>query len=224
MTADYGGGLFSWTLCGRRGVCWTTGADTYRSDCDVKELVRRNQVIEEQIRRDKIAQKKILKILLLGGPESGKSTIFKQMRILHMSGFSDLDMVNYRYLIYSNIVQSVRQLIEGATGLRIEIDRDSMDDVDAFLEYDRSTHPSEIELNADLCDHIKRIYKSAFIQKVLARQHEIVLLDSAVYFLENLDRIGDPTYSPTHQDVLRSRIPTAGINEIEFPYKHVILK
>lgn len=68
MTADYGfgGGLFSWTICGRRGVCWTAGADTYRSQSDMKELVRRNQIIEEQIRKDKIAQKKILKILLLG--------------------------------------------------------------------------------------------------------------------------------------------------------------
>jgi polynucleotide 5'-kinase involved in rRNA processing len=37
-------------------------------------------VIEEEIERDRLASKKVLKILLLGGPESGKSTLFKQMK------------------------------------------------------------------------------------------------------------------------------------------------
>lgn len=60
----------------------------------------------------------------LGGPESGKSTIFKQMRILHMNGFSDLDMINYRYLVYSNVIQAVSQLIEGAEHLQIPYDRE----------------------------------------------------------------------------------------------------
>jgi hypothetical protein len=38
-------------------------------------------------------------------------------------------------------------------------------------------------------------------------------------FLENFDRIAEPGYRPTHQDVLRTRVATTGINEIEFKYK-----
>uniref|UniRef100_A0A7E4W2F6 G-protein alpha subunit n=1 Tax=Panagrellus redivivus TaxID=6233 RepID=A0A7E4W2F6_PANRE len=34
----------------------------------------------------------------------------------------------------------------------------------------------------------------------------------------------EPGYKPTHQDVLRSRVPTAGINEIEFAYKQFTLR
>src|SRR4051794_10936818 len=105
-----------------------------------------------------------------------------------MNGFTELDMVNYRfffiksndlvfrYLIYSNIIQSVWQLIEGAKNLNIEIDVDAETDVEEFQRYHHGIHPADIELNEDITLIIKRIYKSAFIHKVLIRQHEIILL------------------------------------------------
>lgn len=42
-----------------------------------------------------------------------------------MNGFSELDMVNYRYLVYSNIIQSVWQLIEGAKTMNVDVDPDA---------------------------------------------------------------------------------------------------
>lgn len=41
-----------------------------------------------------------------------------------MSGFTDSDMVNYRYLVYCNLIQSAYQLLEGAELLQIEADND----------------------------------------------------------------------------------------------------
>lgn len=105
-----------------------------------KEIMLRNEMIEQQIERDRLANKKIMKILLLGGPESGKSTLFKQMRILHMNGFSDLDMVNYRYLVYSNVVQAVYQLLQGAEHLKIT--------VDANLSVSLASRPEVLFFNA----------------------------------------------------------------------------
>jgi len=45
------------------------------------------------------------------------------------------------------------------------------------------------------------------------------LNDSAGYFLDSLDRIGKSEYVPTEQDVLRTRVRTTGIVEIQFFYK-----
>uniref|UniRef100_A0A0M3HPZ2 G-protein alpha subunit n=1 Tax=Ascaris lumbricoides TaxID=6252 RepID=A0A0M3HPZ2_ASCLU len=146
----------------------------------MEDLSRRNRLIEAEIERDRIALKKTLKILLLGGPESGKSTIFKQMKILHLNGFSDLDMVNYRYLIYGNVMQAVSQLLEACDDLNIPID-----------------------LSVQVC---------------------FVNFLSCLSFLDAITRISDPHYTPTIQDVLRSRIPTAGINEIEFSYRNAVLR
>ncbi|VDM27459.1 unnamed protein product [Toxocara canis] len=158
------------------------------------------------------------------GPESGKSTIFKQLKIIHLNGFSDLDMVNYRYLIYSNVVQAISQLLEACQNLKIPLDLNVQQDVKYFLEYQQSTHPAEVELHPDLSNAICNIYNSECIKAALKRQHEIPLLDSATYFLDAIMRISDPHYTPTTQDVLRSRVPTAGINEIEFSYRNATLR
>ena len=41
-----------------------------------------------------------------------------------MNGFSESDLLNYQYLIYSNIIQSIHQLIEGAKTLNILMEPD----------------------------------------------------------------------------------------------------
>uniref|UniRef100_A0AC34FA33 G protein alpha subunit n=1 Tax=Panagrolaimus sp. ES5 TaxID=591445 RepID=A0AC34FA33_9BILA len=212
---------YGWTCS---AILCFAGSQPYTRDPHYKDLVVKNQMIEQELEREKMANKKVMKILLLGGPESGKSTIFKQMRILHMNGFSDLDMINYRYLVYSNVIQAVSQLLEGAEHLQIPFNSEYDQAVKEFTFYYKTTHPSERELTKDITKIIAKIYQSPFVKDVLLRQHEIILLDSAVYFLDQLDRISAADYKPTHQDVLRSRVPTAGISEIEFAYKHVSLK
>uniref|UniRef100_A0A7E4V9V1 G-protein alpha subunit n=1 Tax=Panagrellus redivivus TaxID=6233 RepID=A0A7E4V9V1_PANRE len=152
-------------------------------DNTLKELILRNEMIEQEIERERMASKKIMKILLLGGPESGKSTIFKQMKILHMNGFTDLDMINYRYLIYSNIVTSVAQIIDSADQLNISIPDELRAPVDKFKDYHNQTHPAEIEL-APITDVLKKISESKFTKQILAQHHEIILLDSAKYVSE----------------------------------------
>lgn len=48
--------------------------------------------IDEQLSRDYRANERIVKLLLLGPSESGKSTVLKQMRIIHCNGFSDEEL------------------------------------------------------------------------------------------------------------------------------------
>ncbi|VDL78253.1 unnamed protein product [Nippostrongylus brasiliensis] len=43
-------------------------------------------------------------------------------------------------------------------------------------------------------------------------------------FLDDLERISGSEYRANEMDVIRARVPTSGINEIEFPYKHVVLR
>jgi len=49
--------------------------------------------------------------LFLGTGESGKSTIVKQMKIIHQNGFSDQDRANYRHVVYKNLMESAQCLI-----------------------------------------------------------------------------------------------------------------
>lgn len=45
--------------------------------------------------------------------------------------------------------------------------------------------------------------------------------DSIEYFLNNLERIAQPTYSPTHKDILHCRKATKGITEFIIPINNI---
>ncbi|KZO92321.1 G-alpha-domain-containing protein [Calocera viscosa TUFC12733] len=51
------------------------------------------------------------KILLLGSGESGKSTILKQMKILHGGGFTPAELVQYKQIVRHNLVDSAQALL-----------------------------------------------------------------------------------------------------------------
>jgi len=57
-----------------------------------------------------------------------------------------------------------------------------------------------------------------------ARSREYQLNDSAGYYLNSLDRIAQPNYIPTQQDVLRTRVKTTGIIETHFSCKQLHFK
>ncbi|KAL6733229.1 hypothetical protein Aduo_003893 [Ancylostoma duodenale] len=196
------------------------------SDDNPRWQSRQNQMIEAQIDKDRQLQKRTLKILLLGGPGSGKSTIFKQMKILHLNGFTDADYVNFRYLVHSNVVQAITQLLKAAEHFNYSPDDNEKlrQAIAFFVAYKQQVKPSEVELSYELSRAISLIYNSQFIKSTLLRKDEIELLDSAQYFLDDLDRISGSDYRANEKDIIRARVPTSGINEIEFPYKQVVLR
>ena len=53
-----------------------------------------------------------MKLLLLGAGESGKSTIFKQMRILHGSPRTEDDLRMYGVVVRSNVITAMRKLCQ----------------------------------------------------------------------------------------------------------------
>lgn len=46
-----------------------------------------------------------------GSGESGKSTIVKQMKIIHQGGFTTEQLLEYRPIIYRNVVESARSVV-----------------------------------------------------------------------------------------------------------------
>jgi guanine nucleotide-binding protein G(o) subunit alpha len=81
------------------------------------------------------------------------------------------------------------------------------------------TEPFESEL----LDAMKKLWNDHGVQQCFTRSNEYQLNDSAKYFLDKLDEIGVPQYLPSIQDILRTRVKTTGLVEINFTFKGLIL-
>lgn len=62
----------------------------------------------------------LFSVLFLGAGESGKSTIVKQMKIIHETGYSQEECEQYRPVVYSNTIQSLMAIIRAMGQLRID--------------------------------------------------------------------------------------------------------
>merc|ERR1711981_1529734 len=64
-----------------------------------------------------------VKLLLLGAGESGKSTIVKQMKIIHENGYEAREECRaYTTVVYSNTVQSMLAILRAMGSLQIPFD------------------------------------------------------------------------------------------------------
>ena len=77
--------------------------------------IARSREIESTLAQDHEKDRQVIKLLLLGAGESGKSTIFKQMRILYGKGFSEEDRRSFIPVVHANVISSARTLLQYAT-------------------------------------------------------------------------------------------------------------
>lgn len=86
-----------------------------------------NDAIEQRLRTSKQNEKNQVKLLLLGAGESGKSTVLKQMKLLHKGGFTQQERMQYSQVIWVDVIQSMKILIIQARklGIRLECDQDN---------------------------------------------------------------------------------------------------
>ncbi|KAL5528751.1 GPA1 [Sanghuangporus sanghuang] len=179
-----------------------------------EEAKARNDEIENQLKRDRMLAKNEIKMLLLGAGESGKSTVLKQMKLIHHGGYNEQERDSYKEIIFSNTIQSMRAILEAMPQLDLQLapQNDARRNIILSL-------PGQIETNympRDVADAIRGLWRDPGVKEAVRRSREFQLNDSAVYYFNAIDRMADPNYLPTDQDILRSRVKTTGITETMF--------
>ncbi|KAF4091181.1 hypothetical protein AMELA_G00033980 [Ameiurus melas] len=183
----------------------------------------RSRMIDKNLRDEGEKAAREVKLLLLGAGESGKSTIVKQMKIIHQSGYSEEECHQLRAVVYSNTTQSLMIIIRAMERLEIEF-ADAARADDARQLFALASTADEGDMSSELAGILKRLWVDGGVQTCFGRSREYHLNDSASYYLNDLDRISVPTYVPTQQDVLRTRVKTTGIVETHFTFKDLHFK
>ncbi|KAG5281209.1 hypothetical protein AALO_G00068640 [Alosa alosa] len=187
-----------------------------------REKQRINQEIDKQLRKDKKDSRRELKLLLLGTGESGKSTFIKQMRIIHGTGYNDEDKRSFIKLVFQNIFTAMQSMLRAMETLQIPL-ADSRNEGYVQMVLDVEVDKVQTLENGQI-EAIRALWNDGGVQICYERCREYQLSDSAKYYLGDLERIANPGYLPTQQDILRVRVPTTGIIEYPFDLENVIFR
>jgi len=166
-----------------------------------------------------LPQKNQYKLLLLGAGESGKSTIFSQMKIIHKGGFTDEEKLSMKRVVMDNLLQSMVSLINGAKKLNIDLENDehrAMAEKVFEIEGSLEEASSIEELLPQVIEEIKALWQDAGIRKAFEQRNKFQLYDQAQYFLDQPDRFASPEFIPSEEDIIKCRGKTLGVVEMLF--------
>ncbi|TFK29523.1 heterotrimeric G protein alpha subunit [Coprinopsis marcescibilis] len=270
---------------------------------------RVNDKIDEDIKQERARAKKernVIKLLLLGQSESGKSTTLKNFRMRYTKVEWDQERSGWRSVVQLNIVRSITTVIRiveaDMNGEAADSEEEQLTPIDTvkseplkftdrhqllmirlapllsvetelkrrlgagaehihpapmsatpfevpqasslrrkkptefsvrswkdILENNsRITHSveaaaSDVDLQtltiAGCKDDMKALWQDKAVQQALQRRG-IQLLDTAGFFLNDLDRIATRDYAVTDNDIVRARLRTVGMQEHRLSFKH----
>ena len=179
----------------------------------------KSRAIDKQNRQDNASERAKVKLLLLGAGESGKSTIFKQMKLLFGDGFTDEERNDHARVIRSNVLSEIAKLCKALTAFELdgELTPEARDAFNALTDPHflgpEATGAYKLGFDDALVGHVRRLWADPASEKVWARRSETQLIESNRCFFEKLDEIKDASYLPSDEDIVASRARTSGIIE-----------
>nr|XP_046915632.1 guanine nucleotide-binding protein G(s) subunit alpha-like [Dermatophagoides farinae] len=187
------------------------------TDPQMKESNKNDKKLKQWNRNES----EVINMLLLGAGESGKTTIIKQMKILHIKGFSHEERLKKLQEIKQNVFESIKELTSNMEYLNppIELVNPMNQPSLNFIKKLDTTQMETYDYPDEFFEHTKRLWSDPGIQACYLRSNEFFLIDSAKYFLDMIDKIRNPDYEPSDQDILRSRKRTSELQKIEFKVK-----
>lgn len=156
----------------------------------------------------------------LGTGESGKSTIVKQMKIIHNGGFPPEEIAEYRRDVFRNICEAMQQVLQAMDRLGVRFTGEVAEESRRCAAYMRDCEldwTSIDQLPPAFVQAINFLWLESGIRTLYDKLiHFSYVIDSAAYFFDEIDRIGRPNYIPNATDILKARSKTTGINEVDF--------
>ncbi|KAM4594593.1 guanine nucleotide binding protein (G protein) alpha v1 [Fundulus diaphanus] len=200
------------------GLCLGT------EDTEEKTARVRSAKIDRELYESAKREMNVVKILILGAAESGKSTLVKQMKIIHSNGFTKQELSSFKPAVLDNLLTSMKFVLHGMGVLRINL-ANNRNKVHAHSVLSCGRCFDEEHVPLPFLSHaLSCLWADQGVRAAAARGYEYELNDSALYFFENMSRITTPDYVPTETDVLRVRLRTTGVIETQFKVNHLIFR
>lgn len=200
----------------------------------------RNRMIEASMTENRRIDEERVKLLLLGAGESGKSTVFKQLRLLYGEGYTEQEKATFSIYIRQNILDTIEMLCLAVTKIN---PNDALIGTPAFqLIYSTSAQKEEDvgraqsisnsaknrksfrklpELTYEKAKAVEVLWQAPSIQQAWRQRSQFQIVESAERFLNKAVSIQKQglDYLPDDDDILHTRIRTSGIREEKYVFE-----
>ena len=153
--------------------------------------------IEDYLRKEKELfekQRKEPKVLLLGSSDSGKSTLLKQMKIIHGNGFTSKDRETEKKRIRVACLETLLALLNECKEFENRDIRTKYAGVERL-------HQRHIVENSQFAfeDRDILLFKECWAEPAIQEKFQDAtnLPDNTLYFMEKIDAIFSESYSPS---------------------------
>ncbi|GIY49928.1 guanine nucleotide-binding protein G(o) subunit alpha [Caerostris extrusa] len=184
----------------------------------------RSEEIDKQLAELAKQERNVIKILLLGAGESGKSTLVKQMKIIHSDGFTIDELKSFKPTVLDNILSSMKYVLTGMGILRINLENAKNKVHAQTILSCQCCFDEKYVMLPFIASALRSLWADKGVRLAVARGYEYELNDSALYLFEGMDRICSEKYVPTATDVLRARVRTTGIIETHFKINDFVIR
>jgi len=191
-----------------------------------KAAREKSKAIENMLQAAMKMECEKIKLLLLGAGESGKSTLFKQFRLMYGAPRSPQDLKMFANVVKNNITILLKRLLPLVVSLELEgkfdeSERAAYNKILLAISGDTQKYSAEqlaahATVPVRLKDEIKIIFRSTTWESVWAHRSTVNAIDAHRLFIDELDAIAAPGYVPTVQHILRARIRTTNPTKEEF--------
>ena len=182
------------------GACLSSGSAEDRA------AMKASKEIEKLMNKQFEMDNSKVKLLLLGAGESGKSTIFKQMRVLFGAPLTEDEKQQITPVVYNNTITSMKILCSETKNMGYDGEVIVKDKLDFMLGLDDAC-----EINDEIGGAIKDLWTDPGILQTWKRRAEFQIVESVKYYFNEIERIMKDDYVATQQDMLLARVRTSGI-------------
>mmetsp|Transcript_6665 Transcript_6665/g.8771 ORF Transcript_6665/g.8771 Transcript_6665/m.8771 type:complete len:357 (-) Transcript_6665:257-1327(-) len=182
------------------GICGS------RLSAEQKEALRKSKEVDQANEEAFKKEQEKIKLLLLGAGESGKSTIFKQMKVLYGAPLTDDERRQITPVVYNNTISAMKILVDQTYNFGYEEQVEAQDGLKKISLLDDNA-----DIDMEVGQAIKDLWSDPGILKTWDRRNEFQIVESVKYYFNEIDRIMQPDYMANQQDLLYARVRTSGI-------------
>jgi len=203
------------------------------ADDTSEEERRANRDIERRLGNVERNDKRENKLLLLGTGSSGKSTLFKGLRLVNGNEFDPKEQKDTRHFIRFNIVAAIMTLLQKSQML-FEKDPEKFAEcqvtvtapdvikaVQVVLSFSEESFNDDDNISPTRLQALGASVATLWGLKALKatfehRQSRFSFPDNMDYYFDKANEIMKPDYMPNDEDILKARIRTTGLFEMMY--------